>query len=139
MWHALKTFPLIAMMLALSACDVGSPDESVTDEIVEAYFQAMIAGDLDKAATFFSTQRTPEEWHFHLQDLQQQMGAIQSYKVKEPEINTMLRGRLYTYDVSVQYANGGAAEVVSLFNAVDSDETSIVSHTISADSYRKPN
>ncbi len=138
MWQAVKTFPLIVLLFALSACDVGSPDQSVTDEIVAAYYQAMIAGDIDQAQTYFSTQRLPEEWSSHLQDLKQQMGGIKSFKIKNTEINTMLRGRLYTYDVSVQYDKGPAAEVVSLFNAVDSDETSIVSHTISADGYRKP-
>lgn len=131
-WRKIAGVGVVSLLL--TACGSGNPDANVAQQVVDQFYQAQIQQNDAKAVTFFSSKKSPDECKAHLQQVRQQLGQLKSYHIKHDEVNTVLRGRYYIFDVQTEYVPGGiAAETVTVFNEVGSDETSIVSQTINHD------
>lgn len=127
----------LLLALLIGACSMGSPDINVAQKVVEGFYQAQQQQDLEKALTFYSSKRTPEEWRAHLQHLRDALGSVQSYSLKHTEVNTVLSGRFYIFEYQVNYSSGkGAKETLTLFDSVEVDDTPLIaSHAIMADGF----
>lgn len=121
---------LMAMLLA--ACGSGNPDANVAQNIINQFYQARIQKNEVKAAEFYSSKHLPEERKAYLEQLKKELGQVKSYHIKREEVNTVLRGRFYIYDVQVEYDLAGAVtETLTVFNEVGSNETLIVAQSVS--------
>lgn len=115
----------------VTACGSGNPDGDVARNIVDQFYQARIQKDDAKTAQFYSSSHSAEERKDYLDRIFKEFGKVKSYHIKREEINTVLRGRFYIYDVQVEYAPAGiAAETITVFNEVGSKETKIVAHNV---------
>ena len=130
---------LMSMSLMLGGCSVGSPGVDVAQKTADDFYQAQQQQDMEKALSFYSDSRAKEEWQTHLEHINQSLGAVQSYKLKNVEVNTVLSGRFYMFDYQVNYSSGkGAAETLTLFDSVEPDDVPLIaSHTISAEGFSR--
>lgn len=128
---------LISLWWVLSGCSVGSPEVGVAQKVADSFYQAQQQQELEKALSLYSDARVPEEWRTHLENLNRSLGTVQSYSLKNVEVNTVLSGRLYLFDYQVNYSSGkGAAETLTLFDSVEpDDEPRIASHTVAAEGF----
>jgi hypothetical protein len=130
---------VMSLLLALlvTACSIGSPETEVAQKAVDGFYQAQQQQDLEKALTFYSNKRTPEEWRSHLQHLRDALGSVQGYSLKHTEVNTVLSGRFYIFEYQVNYSSGkGAKETLTLFDSVEADDTPLIaSHAIMAEGF----
>ncbi len=124
--------------LLLSACTIGSPDESVAAKTTQSFYKALQAGDFESALKACSDKRSPEQWRLHLDHVKENLGTVKTFKPLVTEVNTVLSGRYYILEFFVVYDSGKEAkETITLFDSVDTDDMPlIVSHVISADGYR---
>lgn len=124
----------LALALSLTACGSGNPGSEVARAVLDRYYQAQLQQDLDKAMGFFSSKRAPEDRRGHVEKVQAAFGKLTGYTINQGEVNTILRGRLYIFEVQAQYDTAGTVqEIVTMFNEVGSEETSIVGHTLNAE------
>lgn len=128
----------LVLVLALSACSVGSPDADVVQKVVDQFYQTQQQQDIDSAVKFYSDKRSPDAWRSHLENIADSLGKVETYQFKLVEVNTVLSGRFYIFEYEVLYSSGkNAKEILTLYNTVESDDvTTIVAHVISADGYR---
>lgn len=128
---------LLLAVVALAGCSIGSPPGDVAQQSADGFFQAQQQQDMEKALSFYSDKRLPEEWRAHLERVRDTLGTVQSYTLKNSEVNTVLSGRFYIFDYQVSYSSGkGAKETLTLFDSVEAeDKPLIASHTISADGF----
>ena len=126
------------LALLVTACSVGSPGVNVAQKAADGFYQAQQQKDLEKALTFYSDKRTPEEWRSHLENVRDSLGNVQSYALKHTEVNTVLIGRFYIFEYQVNYSSGkGARETLTLFDSVDENDTPLIaSHIISAEGFK---
>ena len=127
----------LLLVLLVSGCSMGSPDINVAQKAVDGYYQAQQQQDLDKALTFYSDKRSPEEWRAHLEHLRDSLGTVQGYSLKHTEVNTVLSGRFYIFEYQVNYSSGkGAKETLTLFDSVEAEDTPLIaSHAIMAEGF----
>ncbi len=127
----------LLLVLIVSACAVGSPGVEVAQKVADEFYQAQQQQDMEKALSFYSGQRVAEEWRAHLEHLTKTLGTVQSYSLKNTEVNTVLSGRFYIFDYQVNYSSGkGAAETLTLFDSVETDDVpKIVSHAVAAEGF----
>jgi hypothetical protein len=117
--------------ILVTACGSGNPEAIVAKNVVDQFYRARIQKDDVKTAQFYSSNHSSEDRKDYLERIFKELGKVKSYHIKREEINTVLRGRFYIYDVQVEYAPAGiAAETVTVFNEVGSKETKIVAHNI---------
>ena len=129
---------LALLWLPLMGCSIGSPEGEEIAVLVEEFYQAQQAGDIEKLLPFYAGGRAPEQWRMQLEHVQKQLGKVATYQLKKHEINTVLSGRYYIFEYQVTYDSGAQAkEIVTLFDTVEAnDKTSVVAHNISAEGFR---
>lgn len=126
-----------AVLALLSGCGSGSPEASVARKLADQFYQAQLQGNIDRALTYYSPSRTPEEWRALLDNTHRQLGELKAYHFKRQEVNTAMSGRFYVFEYNTEYANAKAvSETLTLFNKVNDKETKIVSHVITAEGFR---
>lgn len=128
----------LVLVLALSACSMGSPDADVVQKMVDQFYQTQQQQDIDSAVKYYSDKRSPDAWRSHLENIADSLGKVETYQFKRMEVNTVLSGRFYIFEYEVSYSSGkNAKETLSLYDTVESDDvTSIVAHVINADGYQ---
>ncbi len=128
----------VLAVIFLSACTIGSPDESVAYKQVEAFYGAVQNNDVPGALKYCSDKRTPEQWQLHLEHVKKSLGDVTKYEMINTEVNTVLSGRFYILEFLVTYSKGEVSkETITLFDTVETDDMPmIVSHVISANGYR---
>ncbi len=127
----------LLLVLFVSACAIGSPGVEVVQKMADGFYQAQQQQDMEKALSFYSDKRVVQEWRAHLEHLAATLGTVQSYSLKNTEVNTVLSGRFYIFDYQVNYSSGkGAAETLTLFDSIEEDDApKIVSHAIAAEGF----
>ena len=127
-------FVFIALALG---CAKPDPSPNVAREIADKFYQALKQKDFEQALNYYSPKRSTDEWHFHIQQSREKLGDVTSVTFKRQEVNTTLRGRFFIFDYQVEYSSGqSASEILTLFHKVDEEGTFIVSHSISAETFK---
>ncbi len=129
---------LVVALVALTlGCAKSDPPPDVARKLADEFYQALLAGDIDKALTYCSPKRSPEEWRAHFEYTREKLGDVVEVTYKREEVNTTLRGRFFIFDYLVKYSGGTtASETLTLFHKVDEDGTFVVSHHINAEGFR---
>jgi len=118
---------VFAALLLLAGCSVPAPTTREAVQYAQQYYDAVKAGDLDKAVRFLGGEKPAEAWRADLQDTLRQHGALQEYKLVRADMNTIYSGTLYVVEARVHYAKGIVNEVMTLREPVNGGELQIVS------------
>lgn len=137
-WISLLRFGLAGVFMALLvACGSGNPDTNVAQQVVEDFYQAHLSKDDNKVLGLYSSKRSLDERKSYVEQLHKTLGQLKSYRIKRNEVNTVLRGRYYIFDIQAEYDQVGLVqETLTIFNEVGSKETAIVAHNISGEKVR---
>lgn len=127
----------MAITLLMTACMNSQPVTSAADAagIIQQYYQAQQAGQLEQAAALFAPE-SRQRWLAFLQDAEQQRGTVQQFVIEAVEPNTVYSGKFYLAIVRVTGSKAEATESVTLFDKLDQAETYLVSHKLKI--YNKP-
>lgn len=125
---------LIAVLVGVTlGCTQEASEEQVTP-MVEEYFAAMQAKDFDKLLTFyhddFFNAHPAPEWVDYLKHVRATLGEIESLKLKQSQVNTVLTGRRFIYEYSVKYEQGFAKETVMFFQDIGGTDIKVQMHKI---------
>lgn len=132
-----KPLLCVSLLGLLLACDKSVSNSPIAKAVIDDYFIALQQGDSDKALGYYSSKRPAEEWRAHFEHRQQQLGTLLSYQMERVETSTTLHGQFNIFDYSTQYSNNDqVSETLTVFNAVDAEETAIVGHKITAIGYK---
>ncbi|MBI3773125.1 MAG: hypothetical protein HY272_10560 [Gammaproteobacteria bacterium] len=134
-WNAFWRISLAGTLAALlAACGSGNPDANVAQKVVEEFYQAQLSKDDNKVLGLYSSKRALDERKSYVEQQHKTLGQLKSYHIKRNEVNTVLRGRYYIFDIQAEYDQAGVVqETLTIFNEVGSEETSIVGHNISSE------
>lgn len=134
-WGSLLRFGLVGVFAALLvACGSGNPETNVAQQIVEDFYQAQLNKDDNKVLGLYSSKHTLEERKSFVEQLHKTLGQLKNYRIKRNEVNTVLRGRYYIFDIQAEYDQAGLVqETLTIFNEVGSKETAIVAHNVSGE------
>ena len=130
---ALRAILFVVLVAVTLGCTQEASEEQVTP-MVEEYFATMKAKDFDKLLTFyhedFFNAHPAGEWVEYLKDVRATLGEIESLKLKQSQVNTVLTGRRFIYEYSVKYEKGFAKEMVMFFQDIGGTEIKVQMHRI---------
>ncbi len=122
----------------VGGCSIGSPSGEEIAVLVDEFYTARQAGDIETVLSYYDGGRSPDQWRAYLEHLHEGLGKVKSYQLKNHEINTVLSGRYYIFDYQVTYDSGKQAkETITFFDTVEADDkTSVAAHSILAEGFR---
>lgn len=128
-----KVFLISGLVWSLVACTQEATEDQVTP-MAEEYFATLQANDFEKLLTFyhpdFFNLHSAPEWIARLENIREQLGQIQSVKLKQSQVNTVLTGRRFIYEYSVKYEKGFAKEMVLFFQEINQQDIKVQMHKI---------
>jgi hypothetical protein len=116
------------MVALLCVCLLGCSDPSNTvgmaEQVADKFYQAIKSNDFEKAAAYF--QDTPSDprgrWLAELRENHNKLGALQSYKLVDKEVDTVYSGTRYVFVYQTKYTKYAARETLILFDGVSTFE-----------------
>ena len=144
--HFLSRSCFLLLMLAfavagLNGCSTQSTDGEAESNAFDEYYEAIRAKNYNALEQHlgedFYNRYSLEEWKNHLTRVNEVLGDLESYKIKNRAISTIYSGTRVTFQISAKYANGFAQEIIVMFKEINSDEPSkIIAHSIKSDLLR---
>lgn len=122
--------------LTLVSCAGEVPDDASVVQRGKDFYELLKAknfdGALDLYAPEFFQSRPREDWKRHLQNMQEQLGAVQSFELKRQQADVRYSGKFFIYEYSVVYAKEKSWETVTFFVPVAGGEVKVFGHQIKA-------
>ncbi len=133
---------LIIVMLLSAGCGQYASVSSV-DPLAKEYFEALQAGDLDKAMSMYSEDffaSFPREvWLQKLKRLTAELGPIKAYSFRNKQADSRFSGKFYIYQYDTIHESGGkekrAKHTITFIQPVNSTEIKLVGHMIKAQGF----
>ena len=98
------------------------------------YFEAVKAGDFDKAMQQYSEQffemRPRDQWLDHLKSIDEKSGKIQTYEITNVQSDTRFSGKFFIITYRNVRSNGTTWETLTMINPVGSDKVELIGHKI---------
>lgn len=131
---------LLVSLVVLLSCTKDVSDEQA-EKTMQEFQAALQAQDFDKALSYYSNsffEIVPREsWEKQLKEVQEKLGAIQSFKLKERSVNTVFSGKRFIYIYNVTYAQDVATETIVLEQELTEKQAKIVVHKIDSKALRR--
>lgn len=122
-----QTLASLVVTLLLVGCGPAPSNNEPAASIAQRYYDAIKNNDLQGAASLFlSTPTQPHEfWVEQLEEHREKLGDLQSYEIRDTNVNTVYSGRRFSLRVSAQYSKHPATETLILFEDVAGNPTRI--------------
>lgn len=134
--RTVKVLKVVALALLLISCSGEVPDDASVVQRGNDFYELLKAknfdGALDLYAPEFFQTRPREQWKQHLQKVQQQLGAVQSFELKRQQADLRYSGKFFIYEYSVIYTNEKSWETITFFVPVAGGEVKLFGHQIKA-------
>ena len=105
------------VIITLAGCDTETPSIP-PDQLASEFYNAIINKDFKTAVSLYGGDRPVEAHIQELQELQDKLGDLQSYKLQDSETNTIFSGIRYILTYRLQYANTALTENLIMFQSV---------------------
>jgi len=137
MW-CFRGIALLALLFS-AGCTQHASVASV-DPLAKEYFDALQAGDLDKAMSMYAedffTRFPRETWRQKLQRLITDLGPIKSYSFRNKQADSRYSGKFYIYQYDTIHQRDDkeqrAKHTITFIQSVDSADIKLVGHRIVA-------
>lgn len=109
-----------ALALLLAGCQPAPKSSISPQQVAESYYQAIKNKDLETAAGFFATtQIQPREfWVDRLQAHREALGDLESFEIRDTNVNTVYSGVRSSIRVNTKYTKHPATETLIVFEDV---------------------
>jgi len=114
-----KTIWTVLVIIALAGCSTETPSIP-PDQLASEFYNAIINKDFKTAVSLYGGDRPAEAHIQELQELQDKLGDLQSYKLQNTEVNTVFSGTRYIFTYRLQYAKARITELLIMFQSVRS-------------------
>lgn len=130
----LSVFLILILASVIGGCDNQQAGGEQVKGLADKFWQTVQQANYDEALAFYGKDffaRQPEAaWKAHLEEIHAKLGALQSWRLKEAQINTTYSGRQYMFKFINAYEKGNATETLVFFQPVDDETVTIVAHQI---------
>ena len=131
-----------ACAVAAAACGQipdRSADAQAAEQHVAAIYQAIEAKDFSKAAAMYSPlfykEHSEDEWAGHLQELNKQLGDLQSFRLTKVISNSNFSGVFLTLKYKTHYSKHDAFEQFVFTTPPGGGKLQVVSHKVDIDTF----
>ncbi len=122
---------LLLMVITLTGCGESGPAGPSAEEIGEQFYVALKQGDFASAAELYVEKQPRAEIIRQLEEYQQKLGDLESYKFKDIVVNTVFSGVRYILRYNTTYTNGTrATEGLIMFQPVSDNIIRIEIHNV---------
>ena len=110
----------VLLCVGLAACSDPGNTIGMAKQVADNFFQAVKNQDFEKAADFFEdAPNNPRgRWLAELRANNDKLGALQTFKLVDKEVDTVYSGTRYILVYNTEYAKQSARETLILFDGV---------------------
>ena len=119
---------IAVLALILGGCEIGTPvpKQEFAQKIADEFYKSLHDRKYEEAfslvnADFFGP-RTKEEWVTYFDKINDTLGPMESYKLKEPHVSTRLSGTFFIFEYRGKYEHGLGKELITLIHEINSDD-----------------
>ncbi|MDX8398181.1 MAG: hypothetical protein R8K49_07685 [Mariprofundaceae bacterium] len=127
-----RLFITFLALIGLSSCLTQADQQAQADKIISEFHQAIQLKQWDAASQFiepsYFKQKPKKHWQNYLNQIQVQLGDIESFNIISKSKDPRFGGDFYIYIVSIKHKHGFSHETVTIFQSLDKDTLSITGH-----------
>ena len=128
---ALLPLLMLLMLVTLTGCGESGPVGPSAEEIGEQFYAAVKRGDFAAAAELYVEKQPRSAIVRQLEENQQRLGDLESYKFKDIVVNTVFSGVRYILRYNTKYSKGSrATEGLIMFQPVSDNVIRVEIHNV---------
>ncbi len=112
---------LLLLIVTLSGCGAAGLAGPPAEQVGELFYEALKKGDFTAAADLYVQKRPRAEIVQELEEYQQRLGDLKSYKMKDMVVSTVFSGVRYILRYKTQYTQRNLTEGLIMFQSVSDD------------------
>jgi len=120
----------LLLVFSLSGCGLSGPVGPNAEQVGELFYAALVKGDFAAAADLYVEKRSRAEIIQELEEYQQRLGDLKSYKKKDMVVNTVYSGVRYIIKYKTQYTQLNATEGLIMFQPVTDNIIRVEIHNV---------